>query len=89
MWSKQYQRAFDELKKRFTTLPILAHFQFNRWKMLETDASDFAKGSILSQVEPDGKWHPLAFYLKKFSPVEINYDIHDKEMSAIVDSFKQ
>ena len=57
--------------------------------MLETDASDFAKGSILSQAEPDGKWHPLAFYLKKFSPVEINYDIHDKEMSAIVDSFKQ
>ena len=57
--------------------------------MLETDASDFAKGSILSQAEPDGKWHPLAFYSKKFSPAEINYDIHDKEMSAIVDSFKQ
>src|SRR5207248_10644892 len=57
--------------------------------MLEADASDFAKGSILSQAEPDGKWHSLAFYLKKFSPAEINYDIHDKEMSAIVDSFKQ
>ena len=57
--------------------------------MLETDASDFAKGSILSQAEPDGKWHPLAFYSKKFLPVEINYNIHKKEMSAIVDSFKQ
>ena len=57
--------------------------------MLETDASNFAKGSILSQVEPDRKWHLLAFYSKKFSLVEINYDIHDKEISVIVDSFKQ
>jgi len=89
MWSKRCQRAFDELRKRFTKPPILAHFQFDRRKMLETDASDYAKGSVLSQAEPDGKWHPLAFYSKKFSPAEINYDIHDKEMSAIVDSFKQ
>src|SRR5947199_8159998 len=57
--------------------------------MLETDASDLAKGAVLSQLEPDKKWHPLAFYSKKFTPAEINYDIHDKEMSAIVDSFKQ
>ena len=57
--------------------------------MLETDASDLAKGAVLSQFESDKKWHPLAFYSKKFSLAEINYDIHDKEMSAIVDSFKQ
>ena len=56
--------------------------------MLETDASDFAKESILSQAEPDEKWYPLAFYLKKFSPAEINYDIHDKEMLVIVNNFK-
>src|SRR4051794_19620635 len=57
--------------------------------MMETDASDLAKAGILSQLKPDKRWHPLAFYSKKFSPAEINYDIHDKEMSAIVDSFKQ
>ena len=57
--------------------------------MLETNASDLAKGAVLSQYEPDKKWHLLAFYSKKFSPAEINYDIHDKEMSVIVDSFKE
>ena len=57
--------------------------------MLETNTSDLAKGVVLSQLEPDKKWHPLAFYSKKFTLAEINYDIHDKEMSAIVNSFKQ
>ena len=56
--------------------------------MLETNASNIAKGSILPQVEPDRKEHSLAFYLKKFSPAEINYNIHDKEIPAIVNSFK-
>ena len=53
------------------------------------DASNYAKGTVLSQHEPDKKWHLLAFYSKKFLPAEINYNIYDKEMSAIVNSFKQ
>ena len=81
--------AFKRLKERFTSTPILAHFHHECRKCLETDASDLAKGSILSQLEPDGRWHPLAFYSKKFTLAEINYDIHNKEMSAIINSFKQ
>ena len=57
--------------------------------MLEMNASDLAKGGILSQMEPDKWWHPLAFYLKKFMLVEINYNVHDKEMLVIINSFKQ
>ena len=58
--------------------------------MIETDVSDLAKGAVLSQYEDsDKKWHPVAFYSKKFSPAELNYDIHDKEMVVIVDCFKE
>ena len=57
--------------------------------MIETDASDLAKGGILSQFEPDGRWHPLAYYSKKFIPAELNYDIHDKEMVVIVNCFEE
>jgi hypothetical protein len=35
----------------------------------------------------DGRRHPIAFYSQKFSVAEINYNIHDKELLAIVDSF--
>ena len=58
--------------------------------MIENDASDLAKGAVLSQYEDsDKKWYPVAFYSKKFSPAKLNYDIHDKEMVVIVDCFKE
>src|SRR5438874_7729312 len=49
-WSARCQRAFDELKKKFTSASILTHFHHDCWKMLETDASDLVKGGILSQM---------------------------------------
>ena len=56
---------------------------------METNASDFALGAILSQLCDDGKWHPVAYHSWQFLPAEINYDVHDKEMTAIVIVFKK
>ena len=77
------------LKSMFTEGPILAHFDFMRSTRLETDASDFALGAILSQLCEDNRWHPIAFHSRKFQPAEVNYDVHDKEMTAIVAAFKE
>ena len=73
----------------FTTGPILTHFDETRPTKFETDHSDFALGASLSQLCEDEKWHPLALHSSKFSPQEINYDVHDKEMAAIVEAFKE
>jgi hypothetical protein len=54
---------------------------------METDASDFALGALLSQEREGRRLHPISFYSRKFSVVEINYEIYDKELLAIVDSF--
>jgi len=52
---------------------------------IEPDSSDFATGAVLSQqLTTDEKWHPIAFYSKSLSSVERNYEIHDKEMLAII-----
>jgi len=67
---------------------ILAHFDTTKPVIIETDASDFAIGAILSQRDDRGRLHPVAFHSRKFQPVEINYKIHDKELLAIVDTFK-
>ena len=56
--------------------------------MLETDVSDLALGAVISQQKPDGKWHPVAFYSRKLTIPEQNYEIHDKKLLAIVDSMK-
>jgi len=67
----------------------LVHFLSARPTVIETDASDYALGAVLSQVPDDGRLHPVAFHSRMFKPAEINYDIHDKEMLAIVAALKE
>ena len=52
---------------------------------IEADSSDFTTEAVLSQQSTiNGKWHSVAFYSKSLSSVEWNYEIHDKEMLAII-----
>jgi len=88
-WTQQCQEAFEKLKRRFITTLILCHYHPERRKQIETDASNLAKAGILSQYEPDKRWHPLAFYNKCFLPAELNYDVHDKEIVVIVNCFQE
>jgi hypothetical protein len=88
VWMHAITRAFEKLKHCFTMAPILTHFDPNCECIVETDASDFALCGTLSQTAEDKKLHPNAFNSRKFSPAEINYEIHDKELLAIVDCFK-
>ena len=84
-WSAEEQSAFDTLKGLITSAPILASLDNTRPFRIEADSSDFATGAVLSQQSPDdGTWHPVAFLSKSLSAVERNYEIHDKEMLAII-----
>ncbi|KAF5339905.1 hypothetical protein D9758_015029 [Tetrapyrgos nigripes] len=81
--------AFNHLKSLFTSAPVLSHFQPSLPITLSTDASDFAISSVLQQPDSDGNLHPVAFFSCKLSPAEINYAIHDKELLAVVEAFKE
>ncbi|MBW0539069.1 hypothetical protein O181_078784 [Austropuccinia psidii MF-1] len=70
-------------KEAFTTAPILSHFTPSLQTIVETHASDYAFGAILSQVNDSGK-HPIAFHRCKLLPAEFNHGIHDKELLGIV-----
>jgi reverse transcriptase-like protein/integrase-like protein len=54
---------------------------------MDTDASDFTLGAIISQEFDNGK-HPIAFHSHTLLPAERNYDVHNKEMATIVYGFK-
>jgi RNase H-like domain found in reverse transcriptase len=56
---------------------------------VEADASDFAIGAVLSQLDSAGDERPVAFYSRKLAAAEINYEIYDKELLAIVAAFEQ
>ncbi|SOV07450.1 uncharacterized protein UDID_18908 [Ustilago sp. UG-2017a] len=80
---EEAQQAFHQLIQAFTAAGVLQHFDYHLPTRLETDASDFAIAGVLKQ-EHEERWHPVAFYSRKMSSAERNYEIHDKELLAVV-----
>jgi len=56
---------------------------------VETDSSDYALGAVLSQKGEHGKWQPVVYHSRKLSPAELNYEIYDKELLAIIDALRE
>ena len=68
IWSSKADEAFRALQQAFTSAPILQHFRPHLPHTIETDASDFALGCILSQPSMDGTLRPICLYSRKFTP---------------------
>ena len=76
------------LKQRFTSATIFEHFDATLPSIIESDASNYAVVAIHSQTRNNHWLHHVAFLSRKCSPGEINYNIHDTEMVAIVLTFQ-
>jgi len=68
----------------FTTEPVLAIPDIDREIRVEADALDYATGGVLSLKGKDGKWRPVAFISKSLNATKRNYEIHNKEMLAVI-----
>lgn len=87
-WGTAQQEAFQSLKDAFTSAPILVLWDPSRPTRIEVDASGFATGGTLSQIQEDGLWHPVAYRSASMNPAERNYEIYDREMLAIIEALK-
>ena len=74
-WGEAEQRSFEALKEAFGSAPVLMMPDIEGAFVVETDASDFATGAVLSQHGADGELHPVAYYSKSLSATERNYDV--------------
>ena len=84
-WGAAEQSVFDGLKQSVTSAPILVSPDNALPFCIEVDSSDFVTGAVLSQFSAeDDKWHLVAYLSKALSLVEWNYEIHDKEIPAII-----
>ena len=61
VWTTECQAAFDELREKMISAPVLAYPDFDQSFILETDASVRGLGAVLSQIKEDGQTHPIAF----------------------------
>ena len=74
-WGPWEQHAFKTLKAVICTSPVLIHADPDERLRVETDASNYAYGAILSQIaKQDNKWHPVAFFSKS------TYDTGQKKL---------
>ena len=87
-WTAECQEAFDDLKRRLTSEPILALPTDDGTYVLDTDASDFGLGAILSQNQ-NGQEKVIAYVSRTLGKSEQKYETTRKELLAIVTGLKQ
>ena len=91
-WGKPQEDAFQTLKLKMCNKPVLMQPDFNKRFYLQTDASGYSMGAILSQEgeQPSKsttpKLHPIAYYSATFTSAERNYDIYERELLAVMKS---
>ena len=83
-WTDDCQRAFEELRQRLVTAPILVFPDFSRTFVLDTDASDIGIGAVLSQLQEDGSERVIAYASRVLTRPERRYCVTRKELLAVV-----
>ena len=83
-WSPTQQQAFEELKQRLCSAPVLTLPDLQQPFEIETDASDYAVGAVLTQ-----HGHPVAYHSATLSDTVRKYPTYDKEMYSIVQACRQ
>uniref|UniRef100_A0ABD2WA60 RNA-directed DNA polymerase n=1 Tax=Trichogramma kaykai TaxID=54128 RepID=A0ABD2WA60_9HYME len=90
VWGLEQEEALKKIKVALTNAPVLARPDFSRKFVVQTDASDFALGAVLTQDFEDGE-HPIMYISRLMSKAERNYGITEKECLAIlwaIDKFR-
>jgi hypothetical protein len=83
-WFESQQKAFEELKHRLCSAPVLTLPDLQQPFENETDASDYAIGAVLTQ-----QGHPMAYHSETLSNPLRKYPTYDKEMHSIVQACRQ
>ena len=77
------------MKKAFTSDVILRYYNLNLKIIVETDTSDYISEDILFQYNKNDVLHFIAYFSKKHNSAQCNYEIYDKELMAIICTFKE
>ena len=82
-WSEECQIAFDILKKRLTSAPVLTYPCPGEVFILDTNASSTGLGAVLSQVQ-NGEERVIGYFSRSLSRAEKNYCVTRKEHLALI-----
>ena len=83
-WTEKQEKAFQELKERFTKELVLTTPDLSKKMRIEVDMSDYATKGVLSMECKDRRWKLVMFLSKSLNKAKRNYKIHDKEMLTVI-----
>ncbi|CAF0725133.1 unnamed protein product [Brachionus calyciflorus] len=89
VWSEPEQKSFEALKKALISKPILRQPNFSRKFILHTDASSYAIGAVLTQVDENGNEYVVSYNSRLLKNAEIHYGITEKECLSVVWAIKK
>ncbi|KAI0999173.1 hypothetical protein K3495_g9023 [Podosphaera aphanis] len=88
IWEEPQRKSFDKLKGLLITAPVLKMFDPEAETILEADSSGYAIRGLVSQLDEKRRLRPVGFFSSKLTAAESNYEIHDKELLAILSTIK-
>jgi hypothetical protein len=88
-WGDTQQKAFEELRDKMVAKLVLQQPNFDKTFYLQTDASKYGVGAVLSQDRDTlattlRRHHPVVFYSAIFTPIEQNYDAYELEFTRVL-----
>lgn len=87
-WTDECQNSFDSLKKVLLSSPILSYPVISKILSLTCDASSSAIGSVLGQLDDNGKEHVIAYGGRSLSPCEKKWSTSEQEMLAVLEGIR-
>ncbi|EGG22119.1 hypothetical protein DFA_04237 [Cavenderia fasciculata] len=79
-----WKQAVLKCKEILTSKPVMKILDGNKDFVIHTDASNYGVGSVVSQLDEDGEYHPVIFESRKMTPAERNYSTTDRELLAAI-----
>lgn len=89
VWGEEQQNAFQVLKDKLISRPILALYSPSLATELHTDASKMGVGAILFQKQESGEFKPVAYYSRQTSPEEQHFSAYELETLAVVSALSK
>ncbi|KIM51116.1 hypothetical protein SCLCIDRAFT_47297, partial [Scleroderma citrinum Foug A] len=88
IWEEPQEQAFQELKSRLTSSPVLRLPDLSKPFTIQTDASKLGTGAVLLQQDTAGVSHPCAYLSQALVGAEQNYQVYDLELLAVIHALK-